>query len=321
MEALKRLLHRGPQIVPSPTEDMELCEIVVSEDGSFYMKPSEEAKIQVNGCNVNGRIPLFHEDQIQLEEERIWFVLNLPDRRRTSSHSCPQTIFKNSCGHLNFSNQDSHIILLSSQAGLEEDLTEKLSKASSHYNIHGSTSKLGLCPSGQVTYRPQMTSPRCNSERKVGVFFWDAATDITWVVDHLMSKTPSSVSCLALFQASDQLWKSVASRCSVIIFCLSMKSKKSLYDMEVYLEHCLQSHGPEKITVVITDLEDTMSEKGMRAQWRQSQLSGCDLLLFTEKDMNLLLRQRVMAERRNMEAKLNQIKCILLQQLSGKTHS
>ncbi|XP_069838456.1 uncharacterized protein [Dendropsophus ebraccatus] len=95
-----------------------------------------------------------------------------------------------------------------------------------------------------------------------------------------------------------------------------MRSTKQWYDMEGYLDHCLQSHGPGKMLMVITDLEDAMCEKGMRAQWRKSQFSECDLLLFTEMEMNLLIRQRLMAESQRTEAKLNQIKCILQERVT-----
>ncbi|XP_073491519.1 uncharacterized protein [Aquarana catesbeiana] len=305
--------------------EMEFCEIDLSNKKDVFLNLRGKVQVAVNGSVVVRRTPLFHEDEIQLGKSNPLYVLNLPNHRRTGALQNPpndSTHYKHrATGQSEEASmegsQDQKVIFLS-RAGLDLNRTANQNNMSLYFNIPETLSKVGLIQGGGVTFQQKMAASRQENGEKLGVFFWDSDTDINWITHEVADRMISSMFCLALSWVGDQFWRSVASRCTMIIFCHSMKSGKSLYDLNMYLDHLLQSHGAENIIMVIGDLEDLMCEKGMRAQWRQSPFSAIELILFSEMEMNLLcpLRLRQLIETGLVEAKLSQIRCILLQLIS-----
>lgn len=305
--------------------EMEFCEIDLSNKKDVFLNLRGKVQVAVNGSVVVRRTPLFHEDEIQLGKSNPLYVLNLPNHRRTGALQNPpndSTHYKHrATGQSEEASmegsQDQKVIFLS-RAGLDLNRTANQNNMSLYFNIPETLSKVGLIQGGGVTFQQKMAASRQDNGEILGVFFWDSDTDINWITHEVADRMISSMFCLALSWVGDQFWRSVASRCTMIIFCHSMRSGKSLYDLNMYLDHLLQSHGAENIIMVIGDLEDLMCEKGMRAQWRQSPFSAIELILFSEMEMNLLcpLRLRQLIETGLVEAKLSQIRCILLQLIS-----
>ncbi|XP_041431861.1 uncharacterized protein LOC121397887 isoform X2 [Xenopus laevis] len=124
-----------------------------------------------------------------------------------------------------------------------------------------------------------------NTIKNVAVFYWDALTDVQFLQVWLRKLLPmESMSYIPLCAASEDEWKCAASKATCIVFYHSIQSGKSLDETTPYLDFCMETHGPFKIIVMVTDLEDSDSV-AVRNKWDLSWYNLCHLLLVTKDEM------------------------------------
>ncbi|XP_041433469.1 uncharacterized protein LOC108703977 isoform X2 [Xenopus laevis] len=126
-----------------------------------------------------------------------------------------------------------------------------------------------------------------NTIENVAVFYWDALTayNFQFLEDWLRKLLPmESMWCIPLCVASEDEWKCAAKKASYIVFYHSIQSGKSLDEATPYLDFCMGTHGPFKIIVMITGLEDSDSV-AVRNKLDLSPYNLCHLLLVTKDEM------------------------------------
>ncbi|XP_077129850.1 uncharacterized protein LOC143785066 [Ranitomeya variabilis] len=127
--------------------------------------------------------------------------------------------------------------------------------------------------------------PGCNDGNKsVGFFCWDQNPDVISLIGRL-SPVISSGNIIPGSPDYESDWTSVE-RCSpVIMICSSQTPTSTLRKM---LDVCSRSHGSEEMMMVITDLEDTESERRRHSKWESGGCPPCPLVTLTEADMDVI---------------------------------
>ncbi|XP_066433130.1 uncharacterized protein [Eleutherodactylus coqui] len=154
-----------------------------------------------------------------------------------------------------------------------------------------------------------------NRTTSAGVFCWGRNRQIRAVMDLLPDIYDSCESGSILFVSPDDesIWKCADGYSSVVIICPSQTFEAPEDSLRRFLDSCFTTHGPENMMVVITDLEDTESEKRRIAEWKEGEYPRCPLVTLTEAEMDVINttdRADVSAQRR-MAKKVNRMREIL----------
>ncbi|XP_066433128.1 uncharacterized protein [Eleutherodactylus coqui] len=151
--------------------------------------------------------------------------------------------------------------------------------------------------------------------KHLGVFCWGTNQHVMALMDPLRGiyDPCESGSILHVCPDNESAWNRADGFSSVVIICPSQTFKGPEDPLRRFLGSCFTTHGPDNMMVVITDLEDTESEKRQIAEWKEGEYPRCPLLTLTEAEMDVISTSDtddVYAERR-MAKKVNRMREIL----------
>ncbi|XP_066433405.1 uncharacterized protein [Eleutherodactylus coqui] len=161
-----------------------------------------------------------------------------------------------------------------------------------------------------------MSSSNCTDRTtSAGVFCWGTNQHVMALMDLLRGiyDPCESGSILHVSPDDERAWKYADGFSSVVIFCPSQTFEAPEDPLRRFLDSCFTTHGSENMMVVITDVEDTESEKRRIAEWKEGEYPRCPLETLTEAEMDVISTSDtddVTAERR-MAKKVNRMRGIL----------
>ncbi|XP_069591230.1 uncharacterized protein [Ranitomeya imitator] len=154
---------------------------------------------------------------------------------------------------------------------------------------------------------PGLTS--IDGNKSVGFFCWEKNPDVISLIDRVLPVIDSGNVILS-FPDYESDWTVVEKYSPVIIIC---PSQIPLSSLQSFLDVCSHTHGSEEMIMVITDLEDTESERRRHSEWVSGGCPPCPLVTLTEADMDVICTSDsgdISAERR-MAGKVSRMREIL----------